>query len=162
MADIGITGYHPRWRQAVLDLTLAAWGPVFPRMRDAVPGFVYDAFYPRGWEARQVADVGALLDAAPERFRCAREGDTLAGFAGIALHPEDRMGEIVILAVAPEFQRRGIGRALMDDAEARIRAAGMEMVMVETVDDPGHAPARAHYEGRGYERWPVARYFKRL
>jgi hypothetical protein len=33
---------------------------------------------------------------------------------------------------------------------------------VETGDDPGHAPARAAYERTGFERWPVARYFREL
>ena len=36
------------------------------------------------------------------------------------------------------------------------------MVMVETGGDRGHAPARATYEGLGFQRWPVARYFKDL
>ena len=34
--------------------------------------------------------------------------------------------------------------------------------MVETGGDRGHAPARATYEGLGFRRWPVARYFKDL
>lgn len=72
------------------------------------------------------------------------------------------MGAIDIIAVAPERQRQGIGRELMDFAESHIRDAGMTMVMIETVDDSGHAPARAAYEASGYERWPVARYFKKL
>jgi hypothetical protein len=38
----------------------------------------------------------------------------------------------------------------------------MTMVMVETGGDPGHAPARGAYEAAGFERWPVARYFKAL
>jgi hypothetical protein len=36
------------------------------------------------------------------------------------------------------------------------------MVMVETGGDPGHAAAQAGYEAAGFERWPVARYFKNL
>ena len=72
------------------------------------------------------------------------------------------MGEIYVLAVAPAQQRRGIGTALMNDAFTLIQASGMDMVMVETGGDPGHQPARAAYESAGFERWPVARYFKKL
>ena len=36
-----------------------------------------------------------------------------------------------------------------------MRGAGMEIVMVETGDDPSHAPSRAAYERAGFERWPV-------
>lgn len=38
----------------------------------------------------------------------------------------------------------------------------MTMIMVETGDDPERASARAAYEAYGYQRWPVARYFKNL
>lgn len=50
----------------------------------------------------------------------------------------------------------------MDFAEQSIRNAGMTMVMVETAGDAGHEAARKTYEASRYERWPVARYFKRL
>jgi acetyltransferase, GNAT family len=50
----------------------------------------------------------------------------------------------------------------MNDAFTLIQASGMDMVMVETGGDPGHQPARDAYESAGFERWPVARYFKKL
>jgi ribosomal protein S18 acetylase RimI-like enzyme len=157
-----IIPYAPDHREAVLALSIAAWTPVFEKTRREVPGFVYDAFYPQGWQKRQLADVGSLLEAGAARFWLMVSDGKLLGFVGLQLHPEDRMGAIDIIAVAPEFQRRGIAKELMDFAEQHIREAGMAMVMVETVDDTGHAPARAAYEASGYERWPVARYFKRL
>ena len=45
---------------------------------------------------------------------------------------------------------------------AQVNVFLMAMVMVETGGDLGHAPARATYEGLGFQRWPVARYFKDL
>jgi N-acetylglutamate synthase-like GNAT family acetyltransferase len=53
-------------------------------------------------------------------------GGDVAGFVGVHLHPEDRMGEVSIIAVHPEQQRHGIGRALMEFSENEIRAAGMK------------------------------------
>ena len=88
--------------------------------------------------------------------------DEIAGWVCTRIHPEDSMGEVYILCVDPAHQREGIGRALMEHAHERARRAGMRMVMVETGGDVGHAPARATYEAMGYERWPVARYFKQL
>ena len=38
----------------------------------------------------------------------------------------------------------------------------MKVVMVETVGDSGHEPARRTYEAMDYVRWPFARYFKPL
>lgn len=59
------------------------------------------------------------------------------GLIGIRIHAEDRMGEIYILAFSPEHQRSGIGRLLMQFAEEHISAAGMRMIMVETIGDSG-------------------------
>ncbi|RMJ20797.1 hypothetical protein PHISP_08330, partial [Aspergillus sp. HF37] len=139
-----------------------AWTPVFAKTENEVPSFVYEAFYPQGWEARQTADVVRLLEDEPENISLALQDDELAGFIGLRLHPEDQMGEIYIMAVSPARQRQGIGKALMGFADQQIRKAGMTMVMVETGGDTGHEPARHAYEAAGFERWPVARYFKRL
>lgn len=162
MTNSQIIPYTPEYRGAVLDLTLKAWSPVFAKTRHEVPEFVYDAFYPCGWQTRQVADVGALLGRCDVGVWLLVDDQHLLGFLGLQFHPEDRMGEIHIIAVAPEHQGQGFGKRMMGFAEAQIRDAGMSMVMVETVDDSGHASARAAYEGAGYHRWPVARYFKRL
>lgn len=162
MSDIEIIPYDPRHRGAVIDLTVRAWTPVFAKTRGDVPRFVYDAFYPDGWEPRQRADVTGLLETEPQNFWLAVIGREVVGFIGIRIHGEDQMGEIHIIAVSPDHQRRGIGRQLMQFAEQHIRATGMKMIMVETIGDAGHAPARRAYEAFGFEPWPVARYFKPL
>ncbi len=158
---VQITAYSPEHRAAVLELSVRAWAPVFPLTRAAVPEFVYNSFYPDGWEARQLADMAAVLHNEPQNVDLAFDGD-LAGWACTRLHPEDHMAELYVLAVDPDRQRQGVGSALMGRVYDRARAAGMRMVMVETGGDPGHAPARAAYESAGYQRWPVARYFKEL
>lgn len=162
MKALNIIPYAASFQSQVIDLSVKAWSPVFLRTKGEVPSFVYDAFYPQGWQARQVSDVTTLLETEPENVWLGLRRDELVGFIGIRLHPEDQMGEIYILAVSPDHQRQGIARTLMQFAEQRIRASGLKMVMVETTGDSGHAPARLTYEASGYERWPVARYFKRL
>ena len=166
---MNIIPYEPPMRQAALDLALRAWKPVFPQLKAAVPGFVYGAFYPEEWQKRQLSDLGQILDNEPHtvdvamlRDQNGSETPQLAGWVCTRIHPEDSMGEVYILAVDPQFQRRGIGHALMDHSHDRARAARMTMMMVETGGDPGHAPARYTYEAAGYQRWPVARYFKNL
>lgn len=72
------------------------------------------------------------------------------------------MGEIYVLVVDPDYQRLGIGRALMERAIEVTRTAGMKMIMVETGGDAGHEAARKAYDSSGFKRWPVARYFKDL
>ena len=148
--------------EPIIDLALRAWAPVFAALEPAVPDYVYEAFYPNGWRPRQDHDIRALLaDDATDVYVACIDG-AIAGFVGVRLHPEDRMGEIHILAVDPAHQRCGVATALIDHALETIRAAGMAIVMVETGDDPGHGASRATYEHAGFERWPVARYFRKL
>ena len=162
MIGIEILPYSPAHRDAVLALTVDAWTPVFSKTRTDVPRFVLEAFYPNGWQARQTADVDALLRNEPENIWLAFLEDAVVGFVGLRLHPDDRMGEIHIIAVSPEHQRKGISTALMKHAEDLIRGSGARMMMVETIGDRGHEPARRAYEAFGFEPWPVARYFKKL
>ena len=146
----------------MLALSLQAWRPVFEKLEPAVPPYVYKAFYPEGWDVRQASDIQAFLRSEGRLAWGAVEAGAMLGWVGIRLHPEDRMGELYILAVDPDRQREGVATALMDHAMAVMREADMEIVMVETGDDPGHAPSRATYERAGFERWPVARYFRKL
>jgi ribosomal protein S18 acetylase RimI-like enzyme len=157
-----IVCYSSKYRESLLELVVSAWEPVFVKTRKDVLGFVYDNFWPQGWQIRQVAEVSTLLDTEPEKVWIAIQNNELAGFVVISIHPQDQMGEVSIIAVSPTYQRQGVGNSLMQFAEQHIRAAGMKMVMVETVGDSGHEPARRIYEALGYENWPVARYFKQL
>ena len=149
-------------KDAVIGLAVDAWTPVFAKTQRDVPCFVYDAFYPEGWEQRQRADVAQLLESEPGNIWLAYDNKELAGFLGVRIHAEDQMGEIHIIAVSPPYQRRGIGLQLMKFAEEQIRQHGMKMIMVETIGDTGHEPARRAYEAFGFKQWPVARYFKPL
>lgn len=147
-------------REPLLALSLRAWEPVFPLLEPAVPSFVYESFYPRGWRERQTDDLAATLDGEPENIDVVLVDGAPAGWICTRLHPKDSMGEVYVLAVDPQHQGKGLGRALMHHSIGRARSHGMRMVMVETGDDPGHETARRLYERSGFERWPVARYFK--
>lgn len=159
MQIIPFTAEH---REPLLALSLRAWEPVFTLLQPAVSSFVYESFYPRGWRRLQSDDVAAILDGEPENVDVVLVDGAPAGWVCTRLHPEDHMGEVYVLAVDPQHQGKGLGRALLQHSIERARSSGMRMMMVETGDDPGHAPARHLYEGSGFERWPVARYFKEI
>ena len=135
---------------------------MFDKLKPAVDGFVYDNFYPGGWWARQESEIEAVLNDTETDIYVAEGAGAVVGFVGLRIHHEDKMGEIYILAVSPDAQRQGVASALMEYGFDVIRRAGMNMVMVETGGDPGHAPSRGAYESAGFKRWPVARYFKEL
>ena len=122
---------------------------------------MYREHYP-DWRVSQRAAVeAACADPAFEVWVAIQEGRA-AGFSALRLHAADRMGEIYMIAVDPDFQRRGIARALTDHALGRFREAGMTTAMVETGGDPGHAPARRTYEAAGFRLFPVAKYFRKV
>ena len=47
---ITIKPYQKLDKEAVLELSIQAWSPVFSKNGKGVPKFVYDNFYPQGWE----------------------------------------------------------------------------------------------------------------
>ena len=146
---------------ALVRLSLRAWEPVFASVERAMGSDVFRAQHP-DWRVTQRSAVEAVCRDADVRVFLATEGDETAGFTALKLHAGDRMGEIYMIAVDPDFQRRGIAAALTRHALAWFDEAGMTTAMVETGGDPGHAPARATYEAAGFRLFPVARYFKKL
>jgi ribosomal protein S18 acetylase RimI-like enzyme len=64
----------------------------------------------------------------------------------------ERGYDLYWIATRPEAQERGVGRALMQAAEAHIRARGGYWVVIETSDTPMYEAARRFYESCGYQR----------
>lgn len=157
-----IEPYAPHHRAAVVGLALRAWAPVFDSIQNTMSAEVYQAFYPDHWQESQQKAVEAVCAGEDTHVWVARDAASILGFVAVKLHPADSMGEIYMVAVDPEVQGRGIGRALTEFALGWMKEAGMAIAMVETGGDPGHAPARHTYEKAGFELWPVARYFKKL
>lgn len=156
-----IRPYNDQDIEAVIRLSLRAWAPVFDSIEQAMAPEVYRVLYP-DWRASQQQGVADVC-AAPETWVWVAEEDgSPVGFVAVKLHPEGQVGEIYMIAVDPDFQRRGYGRALTDFALDWLKEAGMSVAMVETGGDPGHAPARLTYENRGFKLLPIARYFKKL
>jgi GNAT superfamily N-acetyltransferase len=161
--DRTIRKYTPSDRDAVIALSLRAWAPVFDSIQAALRGSgVYELQYPNGWAAAQEAAVAEMCDADGTSVWVAELSGVVAGFAAVQLHEADRMGEISMLAVDPEYQRRGLAAQLTGVALDWMRRRGMTSAMVETGGDPGHAPARITYEAAGFHLLPIARYFRAL
>lgn len=74
-----------------------------------------------------------------------RDG-TVAGYVGSQSVPPE--SDVMNLAVAPEFRRQGIGRALMDALCARLHSLGMTSLTLEVRDS--NAAARTLYGGMGF------------
>jgi ribosomal protein S18 acetylase RimI-like enzyme len=55
------------------------------------------------------------------------------------------------IVVDPKWQRRGIGKCLLDESERRIAAFGGRHIYIETSGRPQYAPTRDFYKRCGYE-----------
>jgi GNAT superfamily N-acetyltransferase len=154
--------YDPGQLEAVIQLSLRAWKPVFDSLQNALDAEVYCTFYPDGWRVSQQKAVEDVCAAEDTNVWVAIAADSTVGFVAVKLHSEDSMGEIYMVAVDPDFQSHGIGTALIEFALAWMKDAEMAIAMVETGGDPGHAPARHAYEKVGFRQLPIARYFKKL
>ena len=106
---------------------------------------------PRRDIERKLADSGELLLVGEEDGSLV--ATVMAGYDG-------HRGWINYLGVHPSRRGRGLGRALMEAAEERLRALGCAKINLQIRDDNGEA--LAFYEAIGYSREPVVSYGKRL
>ncbi len=156
-----IRPYTPADLNPIVRLSLRAWNPVFASLQAVFSPAVFGAFYPDGWRVAQQKSVEETCgDAAVHTWVWEEQGGVV-GFVAVKRH-SDELGEIYMIAVDPDYHRRGIARALTEFAVDWLRTSGVSVALVETGADPGHAPARATYENCGFELFPVARYFKKL
>lgn len=109
-----------------------------------------------GWEYRE--DRIARLIADPEAAAVvARAGTRIAGFAMMSFGPE--RAHLVLLAVRPAYQRRGLARCMVEWQVESAKVAGMISIHVELRASNG--AARALYESCGFaESLRVPRYYR--
>jgi aminoglycoside 6'-N-acetyltransferase I len=89
-------------------------------------------------------------------------GEVIAQVAAVIHRHPDKPTELYLdeVGVAPEFQRRGLARRMLDEMFAIGRAEGCEEAWVGTELD--NEPARKLYESRGGAAEPFVMYVYRL
>lgn len=149
--------------KAVVAFSLEAWAPAFAAIEAEMGQQVYPLLFP-DWQAAQGSAIEAVCTAPEIDAWVAVVDDRPVGFVAVRYVDEDaaRAGEIEMVAVAPRYQRVGIGASLVERAVAEITAAGVPLAVVGTSGDPGHAPARAMYEELGFNAFRHVRYYRRL
>ena len=116
------------------------------RDEDTVVALWESAGLTRPWNDPR-ADIRRKLTVQPELFLVAVDGDDLVGtvMAGYDGH----RGWLYYLASAETHRGRGIGRALVAEAERLLEALGCPKVQLMV--RPDNAAARGFYEALGYE-----------
>jgi ribosomal protein S18 acetylase RimI-like enzyme len=147
----------------IVQLSLRAWAPVFASIGEVLGDELHTLLHGADWREHQARDVRAALEDDANRVWVAEDGRRVIGFVVARVADDARLlGEVHMVAVDPEAQRRGVGRSLTEHAAGWLRAQGMRVAVIGTGGDPGHAPARRLYEGLGYRLFPSAQYFRVL
>ncbi len=127
-----------------------AFAPVFRSFR-AIVGQDIAAVALASAEAEQAQLLAGMCAAgSSEQVFVAELDGQIAGFAGLSLDDNTRVGEIGLNAVHPDFSNQGIGTQLYRFAIATMKAEGMKVASVGTGGDLSHAPARRAYEKAGF------------
>ena len=148
---------------ALVELSLRAWEPVFASVRRHLGTATFAQVYP-DWRAAQAGVVARCCRAEETDVQVAEVDGRVIGFVVTARRTEDAadVGEVDLIAVDPSSQGRGVGLSLLAAGVERARSYGVDLVVVATGGDEGHAPARAVYEAAGFRPYPQVRYYRRL
>jgi GNAT superfamily N-acetyltransferase len=159
---IEIRAFEEEDLEAVVEFSLRAWEPVFASIRSVLGDEVFLRLHPE-WQKSQAEAVRSSCTNPDRDVFVAVADDRPVAFVAVALNAfHERMGVIDIIGVDPDYQRRGISKRLTEIATEHMRGRGMDIAVVETGGDPGHAPARAAYESAGFTLLPIGRYFRLL
>ncbi len=146
--------------EAIVAFSLRAWEPVFASVQAVLGDEIFLRLHP-DWRTSQSETVRSICMNTERDVYVAVVGARPIGFFAVALDAfHERMGVIEIIGVDPDYQRRGVGARLTEFATDYMRRCGMDIAVVETGGDPGHAPARSLYGEVGFTLLPIARYFR--
>ena len=149
--------------ETVVAFSLSAWAPVFASLEAELGSHTYGLLWP-DWRAHQARAVEAACREPENEVWVAVVDDQPVGFVVVRLGNEDaaRVGEISMIAVDPAHQGAGLGTSLVEQAVTAIKARGVDLAVIATGGDPGHAPARALYEKFDVKSLPQVRYYLEL
>lgn len=149
--------------ETVVAFSLAAWAPVFASFEVELGPQVYRLLYP-DWRSAQASAVEAACRAPGNDVWVAAVDARPVGFVAVCYVDEGgtRAGEIEMIAVDPGYQRAGVGASLVNRAVTEIESRGVDLAVIATGGDPGHAPARALYEKLHFDALPQVRYYRKL
>ena len=147
---------------AIVELSLLAWEPVFTAWQRILGPEIYPmAVYP-DWRKGQKESVEMVCRDEKNITWVVEVEGKVTGFIAYDLNNDTEKGEVIMLAVHPDYQNDGIGTQLNFFALEKMKEAGMKLAEVGTGGDEGHAAARRSYEKAGYTALPAVRYYKAL
>lgn len=100
---------------------------------------------------QSVEDYVAVADRLPTLI-ASLDGEAI-GFLTL-IHHSPYASEVYVMAIVPDYHRRGIGRTMLKHVEASLARAGVEFLQVKTLSathpDEGYEKTRAFYVAYGF------------
>ena len=155
-----IRSFDDKDLEAIVQLSLLAWEPVFHSFQKILGPNIFPLLYPDWRKIQKEVVETTCQDKARFKVLVVDIDEKVVGF--LAYELKEEIGEVYLLAMHPDYQNQGLGTELNIIAFEKMKAAGMKLVEVGTGGDEGHAPARRAYEKAGYTALPLVRYFKEL
>jgi GNAT superfamily N-acetyltransferase len=116
----------------LVHLSLLAWAPVFPSFEQILSPEIYARIWP-DWRAGQKEAVETVCREPEKTTVWVAEADgRVVGFIAYELNAKDKTGTVVLLAVHPDYQNRGIGTKLNIFALDKMKESGVKLAIVET------------------------------
>jgi ribosomal protein S18 acetylase RimI-like enzyme len=99
-----------------------------------------------------VVHYSTEIDHLPTLLAC--EAERVIGFLSLKQHTP-YSAEVYVMGILPETHRKGIGRALINQAQEWLKSRGVEYLQVKTLgpshSDENYAKTRAFYAAMGFK-----------
>jgi ribosomal protein S18 acetylase RimI-like enzyme len=151
--NLKIRHYHESDLERLMEIQHDAFQEIFASLRQSLGEDVFARLFgPEG--AKQAEHLKSIVqpDSEYEIYVAEMESNQIAAFAAVTMKEDEKIGEIGLNAVAPEFSGNGIGGRLYARLIERMRESGMTLAQVSTGLDHAHEPARRAYEKTGFYR----------
>ena len=136
----------------VFDVCIAAFEPIHEGFEQALGSRVFEVQY-RDWREQYADTLSKISQADTDRRVYVAEADgVVTAFIFTFVDARRKTGEIGLNGVDPQWQGKGIGRAMYEFALKDLRERGAEIACVGTGGDEAHERARAAYASVGFDK----------
>jgi ribosomal protein S18 acetylase RimI-like enzyme len=163
MPDFLIRPYEAADLPAMDAVVGRAWAPFFHMLQERMGPDIFRWVRGEDWQAAKTGEVAAHCAERPDWCLVAEVEGRVVGFVTFVIYAHRPLGEISNNSVDPDFQGRGIAKALYRRALEIFQEQGCRCAKVVTGTDEPFAAARAAYEKIGFRPMlPHVEYYMEL